>query len=123
MAVNLHEMGAEFPVDLVMGALTKEVHIQLTQERSKRVRISELNRFARPIGHFKQVVEGVSFAVRGRLENTFFSDALRHKFGLRVGSGYDRQCLRIGSKGSDHLGAVDRVRAKDTEWVGVLRPE
>src|ERR1700678_3074082 len=30
MAVNLHEMGAEFPVNLVMGALTKEMHIQLT---------------------------------------------------------------------------------------------
>jgi hypothetical protein len=29
MAVNLHEMGAEFPVNLVMGALTKEMHIQL----------------------------------------------------------------------------------------------
>ena len=123
MAVYFHEMGAEFSIDLVVGALAIQMHIQLAKERTKRIGVSELSCFPGPVGHLEQIIKTIGSTVCYRFENAPVGDSLRNLSVLRIGPVYHRQRFCVGSESSDHLVAIDRVEAKDAEWVGVLRSE
>jgi hypothetical protein len=123
MAVYLHEMGTELSIDLVVGALAIQMHVQLTKERSKRIGVSELSCFPGPIGHFEEIIKTIGSTVCYRFENALVGDSLGKISVLRIGPVYHRQRFCVRSESSDHLVAIDRVEAKETEWVRLLRSE
>src|ERR1700751_1355687 len=123
MAVYFHEMGAEFSVYLVVGTLAIQMHVQLAQERSEGVGVSELSCFPGPVGHFEQIIKTIGSTVCCGFENTLVGTPLGNKSALRIGPVYHRQRFCVRPESSDHLVAIDRVETKDTEWVGVIRSE
>ncbi|HEX4202326.1 MAG TPA: hypothetical protein VHY59_12460, partial [Chthoniobacterales bacterium] len=113
----------EFSVYLVVGTLAIQMHVQLAQERSEGVGVSQLRCFPGPVGYLEQVVKTIGSTVCCRLENALISNFLSNKSVLWIGPVYHRQRFCVRPESSDHLVAIDRVETKDAEWVGVIRSE
>src|SRR5215469_3904474 len=123
MAVYFHEMGAEFSVYLVVGALAIQMHVQVAQERPEGVRVSELSCFSGPVGYLEQIIKTIGSTVCCGFENALVGNLLSNKSVLWIGPVYHGQRFCVRPESSDHLVAIDRVEAKHTEWVGVIRSE
>src|ERR1700742_4144488 len=107
MAVHFHEMGPEFSVYLVVGTLAIQMHVQLAQERSEGVGVSELSCFPSPVGHFEQIIKTIGSTLCGGFENALIGNPLSNKSALRIGPVYHRECFCVRPESSDHLVAID----------------
>jgi hypothetical protein len=91
-------MSAQFLVDLIVITLAKEVHIQLAQERSKRVRVCDLELFAGPSIDFEEVIEPRAGSFEPGFKETFLRDSLSGKTPFLVVAINDGQRFCVWTK-------------------------